>query len=375
MRAPSRMPILIVTALAAACVSACGSNRFGYSGTLQSESAQVGSTIGGRVTSVRASDGERVRSGQVLVTLDDSGQRAALAAAQGQVAQAAAALADLEAGPRPQEVARALAAEASAKATLDKTPQELRVARDDLRQAQAGLSQAQAQGTQATLAYERAQRLYAQGAISAQARDDARATYQSAVASVRSHKAAVGAAHARLIEAQTADTNVAQASYQSAVAARQLVQAGARPQTITGAQAALDSARANVAAAQTNLREMVIHAPADGIVDALDLRVGDLVAPRAQVALVREFRDPYVRIYVAQRDLDKIKVGQRVSARSDALGTTIDGTVEQIDQDAQFTPRDIQTREDRADLTYGVKVRVHDPDRRLPGGTTVEVTL
>ena len=374
MRTPGRLS-LAITVVMVAFLASCSSDRFAYSGTLQTESARVGSTIGGRVTGIFASDGQRVKAGQVLVELDASGQQAALAAARSQVAQARAALADLLAGPRPEEVARALAAEASAKAVFDKTPQELHVARDNLRQAQAALAQAHAQYHQATLAYERMQRLYAEGAIAAQARDDARATYQSAAAAVRSQRAAVAAAHARLIEAQTADTAVAQQSYSSAVANRQLVQAGARPDQVGQARAAVDAALANVAAAQTNLREMTIRAPADGVIDSLDLRVGDLLGPRAQVAIVRELREPYVRIYVAQHDLGKISVGQTVEIRSDALAESFSGRIEQIDQDAQFTPRDVQTREDRADLTYGVKVRVHDPKARLPGGTTVEVAL
>lgn len=374
MRTPERMRFLI-TVLIFACAAGCSTQKFAYSGTLQTESARVGSTIGGRVTGIYASDGQRVKAGQVLVQLDPSGPTAALAAARSQAAQAHAALADLIAGPRTEEVARALAAEASAKAVLDKTPQELHVARDNLRQAQAALAQAQAQHRQADLAYQRSQRLYNEGAVAAQARDDARAAYDSTAATVRAQRAAVAAAHARLVEAQTADTAVAQQSYASAVANRQLVQAGARPDQIAQARATLDAAQANVAAAQTNLREMTIRAPADGVIDALDLRVGDLVGPRAQVAIVRELREPYVRIYVAQRDLRMIRVGQTVNIRSDALGGSYTGTVEQIDQDAQFTPRDVQTREDRADLTYGVKVRIHDAQGRLPGGTTVEVTL
>ncbi len=366
---------LLIIPVLLSCV-ACGGGQFGYSGTLQPESAQIGSTIGGRVSGVRVSDGDRVKAGQVIVTLDGSAERAALAAARSQQAQAAAALADLVAGPRPQEVTQALAAEASAKAVLEKTPQELRVARGAVREAQASLAQAQATGTQATLAYERAERLYGQGAIAAQARDDARASYASAMAGIKAAKARLTSARAHLIETERSDTTVAQQSYDSAVANRQLVQAGARPQQIDQARAALDAAAANVAAAQTNLREMTVTAPADGTVDSLDLRVGDLVGPRAQIAIIREFRDPYVRIYIPQHDLGRIHVGQTVRVRSDALGKQqFDGVVEQIDQDAQFTPRDVQTAEDRADLTYGVKVRVHDPNRTLPGGTTVEVAL
>jgi HlyD family secretion protein len=376
------MTKVVVTTISVFCgavllLAACSANRgFDYSGTLQAESALVGSTIGGRITSVNVSDGQRVRKGDSIVAFDASTQRAALAAAQSQVAQAAAALADLQAGARPQEIAKALAAEASAKAVFDKTPQELRIARDNVRQARAGLAQAEAAATQATLAYNRAEQLFGQGAIAAQARDDARATFVSARANVIAARARLTSARATYVEVQNSDTAVAQRSYESAVANRELVQAGARPQQVDQARAALDVAKANVAAAQTNLREMTVTAPADGTIDSLDLRAGDLVGPRAQVAVVREFRDPYVRIYVAQRDLGKVKVDNSVRVRSDALGGEIfDGTVEQIDQDAQFTPRDVQTTEDRADLVFGVKVRVHDPNQKLHGGTTVEVAF
>ncbi len=370
-------------ALALLCVS-CGGPRFTYSGTLQSESAQVGSTIGGRVVAVNASDGERVKRGQLIVQLDDSDQRAQLAAAVSQEAQAAAALADLEAGARPEELTRALAAEAQAKSLYDRAltsrPQLLRVARESVHQAQAVLAQSQATFNQADTSYARARRLFSEGAIAAQSLDDARAAYASAQAGVAASQARLGAAQAQLADTERStlpsDTVVAQRAYQSAVANRRLVQAGTRPQQITQARAALDAAKANVAAAESRLREMTVRAPADGIVDSLDLRPGDIVGPRVQVASVREFRDPYVRIYIAQRDLGQAKVGDAVHVRSDALpGQVFDGTIEQIDQDAQFTPRDVQTADDRANLAYGTKVRVHDPDGKLHGGTTVEVAL
>jgi HlyD family secretion protein len=102
------MTKVVVTTISVFCgavllLAACSASRgFDYSGTLQAESALVGSTIGGRITSVNVSDGQRVRKGDSIVAFDASTQRAALAAAQSQVAQAAAALADLQAGARPQ---------------------------------------------------------------------------------------------------------------------------------------------------------------------------------------------------------------------------------------------------------------------------------
>jgi HlyD family secretion protein len=335
-----------ITALALLCASCAKPDRFQYSGTLQAESANVGSTIGGRVTSVDASDGQLVREGQILVTLDDTELRADLQAAVHQAAQAEAAV-------------------AQAAALLEKTqsaqPHQLGVAHENVREARATLASAQAQATQQELTYGRSLRLFAQGAIAAQSLDNDRAAFKSAQAAVAGARANLSSAQTQLMQLERStlpnDLASAQQGYRAALANRQ-------------------ATHANVAAAQSRLREMFIRAPADGTIDALDLRPGDLVGPRAVVASVREFIDPYVRIYVAQKDLARLSVGTSVSVRSDALsGVIFDGRVEQIDHDAQFTPRDVETAQDRQELVFGVKVRVHDPHRRLHGGTTVEVAL
>jgi HlyD family secretion protein len=335
-----------LAAAAIACAACAQPSPFQYSGTLQAESAGVGSTIGGRITRVFVSDGERVRKNQLLVTLDDVELRAELQTAIHQESQADAAA-------------------AQAQAQVDKTqsgaPHQVDIARAGIRAARAGLAQAQAQAVQSERDYDRARQLYVQGAIAAQAMDTAEAAYRTARAGVASARANLSSAHQTLDQLQQsslpADVASAQQAYQAAVANRQ-------------------AARAGVAAARSRLAEMFIRAPADGLIDALDLRAGDLVGPRAQVATVDEFVDPYVRIYVPQKDLSSATVGARVRVLSDALaGAQFDGRIESVDANAQFTPRDVQTAQDRSDLVFGVKIRVHDPQRRLHGGTTVEVAL
>jgi HlyD family secretion protein len=154
-----------------------------------------------------------------------------------------------------------------------------------------------------------------------------------------------------------------------------LVQAGARPDQIAQARAAVGDASANVAASQARLDEAAVVAPVDGVVDGLDLHPGDLVQAGAPVATVDSYADPWVRIFVAQSDLGRFKIGGAVDALSDAItGRVFSARIESIDSSAQFTPRDVQTASDRADLAFGVKVRIHDPDRVLREGTTVEIS-
>lgn len=363
--------ICFVASLAfAIALAACARPASTYSGTLQAESANVGSTVGGRVVAVPVADGQAVHRGDVIVRFDPEDQRAALAQAQGTLAQARATLADLLAGPRPQDIEKANAQAAQAQAGYQ---QALLTAPHQITEAAANFKQAKAADVQAKHDVDRAALLFRGGAISAQA-------YDAALSNDRQARARLASAQAQFEAARTGSVpqGVAAAlqTYQAAAANAALIAAGTRPDQIQAARDAVVSAQGLVGAANARLAEMTVLAPADGIINSLDLRAGDLVPAGASVASVDEFVDPFVRIYVSQSMLGEVKVGQHVSVHSDALpARSFDGHVEQIDSSAQFTPRDVQTAEDRADLVFGVKVRVSDPDRVLRGGTTVSVSL
>jgi membrane fusion protein YbhG len=376
---------LVLTAsltLLAAC--ARGDQGFAYSGTLLAPSAAVGSTIGGRVSAVLVSDGAPVSAGDVLVRFDDAQERAALESARGKLAQARAALADLVAGPRSEDLARLQALAAQQRAAYERanlsTSHQLAALRAQVRQAAGQAAEAAAAAREAQRNAQRMRSLYATGDVSQQTRDASSAREAETAAQVRSAQAAVRAARAQLANAAKAtlpeDIAGALAGYRAAQEAYRSLAAGSRPEQIQQAQAAVKAAQGDVADAQARLRETVVRAPASGIVNDLNLYPGDLLAPGAAVATVDETGNPYVRIYVPQSNLNRLRKGQTVRVRSDALpGVTFSGNVEQLDSQAQFTPQNVQTESDRATLAFGVKVRVQDPQRRLHGGTTVEVAL
>lgn len=366
----TRRNVGAAAAIALVCTSACSHGPSGYSGTLQAESADVGSTVAGRVIAVLVTDGQIVSKGQVIVRFDDKDQRAALLQADGALSQAESALADLLAGPRAEDIAKAEAQAAQAQAAYE---QAAITGPHQIDQAVQAVRQARAAATLASRDLARVRTLYSGGAVSAQERD-------AAVAADRQARAQLRAAQAQLAAARLGSVpqgvQAAFQAYQAAEANAMLVAAGPRPDQIAQARAAVETARAGVQAAQARLTETVVRAPGAGVINSLNLRPGDLVAPGAAVATVDEFIDPYVRIYVAQSNLGTLQIGQTVTVRSDAFpGRTFGGKIEVIDQSAQFTPRDVQTAEDRANLVFGVKVRVHDPDRAMRGGETVEVVL
>lgn len=382
---PAAPPILLTFILGfslAAC--AAGDNHFAYSGTLQADSAAVGSMAGGRIVAVTAHDGQPVTRGQTIVRFDDRQQRAALDGAIAQEAQARAALRDLAAGPRQADIDKAAAAAAQAEALYRRAallePQQVAAAQQAVREAQGDGRAAHAKAATATLDLARAQHLFSEGAISAQALDAAREAQQSASGAATAADARLQAAQAQLASVHsgstTQDVGAAAKAAAAAEANATLVRQGARPDQVAEARAAMDEAGANVAAARARFDETLVAAPADGIVDGLDLHAGDLVPAGVAVATVDEFGDPWVRIYVAQADIGRVKIGASVDARSDAFGSRpFSGSIEAIDSAAQFTPRNVQTASDRADLVFGVKVRLHDPDRLLRAGTTVEIAL
>ncbi len=376
--------IVCAVFLATIVLSACAqrSNDV-YSGTLQAPSAAVGSTVGGRVARVLVTEGSSVRKGAALVRFDEAQPHAALVSAVARLAQAEATRADLLAGSRPQDLARAqaLAAQHAAQLRLAQatSPYTSRVARSQLRQALAQEYDARAAAKAARIDAARKRSLFSTGDVSAQQRDAAVAAEAHAIAQLAAAIAAVRSARAQAANttAVTLPENVAAAAsgYRAAQEQYLSLAAGPRPEQVRAAQAAVRSARGDVAAAHAHLADTTVRAPADGLVTAMDLHAGDLVAPGASVATIDENGNPYVRIYVPQSELGRIALGAKLSVRSDATPASFVGVVEQIDARAQFTPQSVQTADDRAVLSFGIKVRVHDPQQKLHPGTTVEVAL
>jgi HlyD family secretion protein len=206
------------------------------------------------------------------------------------------------------------------------------------------------------------------GDIALQSADQARADDVRAQARLERAKAD----YAQLVRAQIPNQQGgARANAAAQFASYQTVRNGARPEEIAQAAAQLGAARAAQTLAQVRLGESVVRAPADGVVESFDLHPGDLLQPNQTAAIINLNADPFAYIYAAQRDLARLAPGTALRVRSDAGGAPYDGRVEVIDRTAQFTPQNVETADQRGDLVYGVKVRVHDPGHRLLSGTTI----
>jgi multidrug resistance efflux pump len=148
-----------------------------------------------------------------------------------------------------------------------------------------------------------------------------------------------------------------------------MLREGTRPERLAQARAQLEEIEAQ-------FREMQITAPTDSILEILSVKVGDVLAPNREVATLILPSYLWVRVYVPQPWLGHIKLGDEVRARVDSFrGDEFKGIVEQINRQAEFTPRNVQTVEDRIRQVFGVKIRLENRDDKLRAGMSADVVF
>lgn len=152
-------------------------------------------------------------------------------------------------------------------------------------------------------------------------------------------------------------------------------QRGSRSEDVDAARAALRREEAQLAYLQRQKQESVVAAPSDGILESIDLRPGDLVSPNQPVAKLIEPSQIWVRVYVPEPSLGRVRVGQSVSVRVDTFpNRSFPGRVVEIRTSAEYTPRNIQTLEQRMDTVFGVKIAI-DPAPELKPGMAASVLI
>ena len=275
--------------------------------------------VGGRIAELTRTEGEQVQAGDVLARLDARLFEDEVRQAQANVAMQAATLAKLKTGNRPEEIGQALA-----------SLEESRAAEDNARRN-----------------YDRVRKLRTGGGISQQTLEDARANYQ--------------AASARL--------DAAQKRYN-------LMKEGFRDEDIAAQQAGLDAARAALAKAETALDDTVLRAPEAGTILSRAREKGSVVQAGQTVYTVSLTHPVYIRAYVTQPELGRVKPGAAAEIEVDAApGKRYPGTVGYISPTAEFTPKTVETREVRNDLVFRLRILAEDPDNVLRQGMPVTIIL
>jgi len=341
------------------------------SGFIEADSIRVGSRVGGRVAKVRVSEGQTVRAGEPLFELDPFDLKATLLEAEAQLAGYQAEHNRLKAGFRVEEIEQGKAKRDRAAAILQKLqsgprPLEIQIAREKLNMARANMDLAESE-------HARLMRLYKE-------QQAAQTEIDRAVQGLKSSRAAADAARFELAlleeGSRKEDIAEARAALGDAEAGLNLMQRGYRTEDVAKAAAQVAAAEARVAAIQMRLGELVVAAPCDCVVEAIDLRPGDLVGMNAPAVSVLDLSRLWVRVYLPEAKLGHIRLEQRVTVRAPGYPNERFGAhISFISQEAEFTPRNVQTPEERSKQAFRIKVTLDEGKDRLRAGMTADVNL
>ena len=324
--------IVVLTLLSIACNTDAPRDQLRVSGEVEATSIKMSSEIGGRIVALAVKEGDRIEPGGIIARLDTRDIDLALRRATAERQQAEAQLNLLLAGSRPEDIRQADAQAATAHADTGAAEAELAAAETDL---------------------ARFESLLKSNSGSQKQRDDAAARRDIAREHVQAARERERAAREGLAR----------------------LRAGARPQEIQAARARVAAADAQIAAFQKNLDDSIVRSAAGGIVTEKLSEVGETVAPRAPLLVVTDLDHAWANAFVDEPDVPRIRLGQSATVFTDAGGKGISGSITFISSKAEFTPRNVQTAEERSKLVYRVKVSVDNREGVLKEGMPVEVEI
>ena len=339
------------------------------SGNIEATETEVAFKIAGRVEKRLVDEGEMVDKGDVIAELDTSDLQCNVDLRQAEVATAQAVLAELLAGSRPEEIDAAKAAmqrTAHGLADLEagSRPQEIAAAEAAEAAADSEMDRAEADLRRATTLSKR-------NMIAAEDYDAVRARRDVAV---QRHREAVEQLSLVREGPRKERIEQARAALDEANARYELVEIGPRQEDIDQARARLAQAEAALKLAQTQLGYATVRSPLTGVVLSKNIEPGEYVAPGTPVVTVGDLVNVWLRAYIDALDHQPVKVEQKATIITDN-GNTFEGRVSFIAQEAEFTPKNVQTQKERVKLVYRIKIDIHNPDMALKPGMPVDAII
>ncbi len=392
MNRPPR-PVLILGSLAVAAAVALGGwswwrgrqnsrDVLQASGRIEVTEVNVSSKVTGRVATLHVKEGMDVRAGQPIAILEGEEleaqfrqARAALQSAEARLIQARITL-----QVEPTTVRTQIR---QAEENLRAAEERLRMLRagfriQEVEEARANLRQSQARLEIARLTRDRYRDLLADGAIAKQDLDRAESDFQAAEAAVRAARERLG-----MLEegSRVEDIRMAEAERDRAAAALDAARANAatldlRQQDVRVAEAAVREAQANVRRLETQVGELKVLSPLDATVLTKAVEAGEVVAAGKPLVLLGDLDNPWIKIYVPETSLGKVKLGAPARVLVDSFPSQpFHGTVTWISDQAEFTPKNVQTTEERVNLVYAVKITIGNAQRKLKAGMPADAEV
>jgi HlyD family secretion protein len=326
--------MLTLSACALVAVTACRGGAAGprrASGYVEATEVRVSPETGGRVVDLKVDEGDRIAAGDLIARLSTTDTELTIRRAEAERAQAQAQLRLLQAGARPEEIRQARAQVESAEAQIRAADAELQSADSDL---------------------QRFEALLKVNAGSRKQRDDAATRREVAAAHVKGARDQARAAEEALAK----------------------LKAGARAEEIAAARANVAAIDAQIASLHKSLSDAVLNSPVNGIVTSKLIDAGEVIAARTPVVVVTDLDHAWANVYVDEPEVPRLRLGQKLTLVTDA-GQRLEGQITFISPKAEFTPRNVQTAEERSRLVYRIKVSADNKDGVLKPGMPVEAEL
>jgi len=305
-----------------ACITGCKSGNESIvesTGTIEATQVDIRSEVAGRILNLAFDEGDRVKPGDVLAAIDHEKMDLELQSAEGRLQEAQARLDQLQSGFRKEDVQKAQEALQEAEIFFDNAKRE----------------------------YERVQKLYTDKVASESTRDALETSYKSA-----------------------------RKRYERAKQDNQILQSGYRVEDIAAGQAVRESANAAVNLIKRRIKDATITSASKGIISERYVEPGELVSVGSVLFSIIDLQDMWIMAYVSEKNLGKVKIGQAAAVSVDSFpGRTFPGKVIYISPEAEFTPKNIQTKEERVKLVYGVKVQIQNDEELLKPGMPADVAI
>ncbi|CQR75032.1 Multidrug export protein EmrA [Sporomusa ovata DSM 2662] len=289
------------------------------SGNMEVTTVGVGFKVPGHVTTRLVNEGASIQKGQLVAQLETADLELAVAETKSQLLAAQATLSELLNGSRRQDVSAA----------------------------QAVVRRLETVKQNAAAEDQRAQKLFSMGAIATQERDRSHTTYE-----------------------------VATANYEEALQQLNLVTEGPRQEQLELAKARVQQAQDAVKLAETRLSYAQIISPINGVVLSENIESGEYVAAGTPIVTIGDIEHVWLKAYINETDLGRVKLGQKVTVTTDTYpGKGYNGTISFISSDAEFTPKTIQTKEERVKLVYRIKIAIENSAQELKPGMPVDAVI
>ncbi len=384
-----RLPIILLLAAAGAGyyfwksgTFSGPSNKMLISGNLELTQVDLSFKVAGRLTELNVREGQWVKKGDVIARLDAATLGHQLDRDQASVASAQSNYEQLETSIAYQkatiesDVASRVADQAQAQAKLDELLAGSR--QQEILQGDAGVNDAKSANDMAKADWDRAQTLFKNEDISRAQYDQAKSRLDSTAAQLNQAQQRLGLLREGPRKEEIAGARAAVAHAQAAVQQAQAnrIELKRKEQELGARQAEISKNRAQAGMTKTQIDDTVLVAPLDGVVLVKPAENGEVIAAGTTVVSIGDLDHPWLRAYVNETDLGKVKLGETVKLSTDSFpGKVYQGRISFISSDAEFTPKQIQTKEERVKLVYRIKVEVDNGAHELKNNMPVDAEI